>query len=74
MLVITRKLGECIYIGDTVKIVVLEVRSGQVKIGIDAPRDIQVHRGEIYARIEAEKRWAAENKPPSPDRVPRRSS
>lgn len=54
MLVLTRKLGENIRIGDTVKITVIEVRSGQVKLGIDAPPEVRVHRGEIYARIQDE--------------------
>ena len=56
MLVLTRKLGENIRIGDSVKITVLEVRSGQVKLGIEAPPEIKVHREEIYARIQEEKR------------------
>jgi carbon storage regulator len=58
MLVLTRKLGENIRIGDSVKITVLEVRSGQVKLGIDAPPEIKVHREEIYARIQEENRRA----------------
>ena len=56
MLVLTRKLGENIRIGDAVKITVLEVRSGQVKLGIEAPPEVKVHREEIYARIQEEKR------------------
>lgn len=59
MLVLTRKLGENIRIGDQVKITVLEVRSGQVKLGIEAPPDVKVHREEIYARIQEENRRAA---------------
>jgi len=58
MLVLTRKLGENIRIGDTVKITVLEVRSGQVKLGIEAPPEVKVHREEIYARIQEENRRA----------------
>ena len=58
MLVLTRKLGENIRIGDNVKITVLEVRSGQVKIGIEAPPEIKVHREEIYERIQEENRRA----------------
>jgi len=56
MLVLTRKLGENIRIGDSVKITVLEVRSGQVKLGIEAPPEVKVHREEIYARIQEENR------------------
>ena len=59
MLVLTRKLGENIRIGDAVKITVLEVRSGQVKLGIEAPPEVKVHREEIYARIQEENRKAA---------------
>jgi carbon storage regulator len=63
MLVLTRKLGENIRIGDSVKITVLEVRSGQVKLGIEAPPEIKVHREEIYARIQEENRRAKGWKP-----------
>lgn len=63
MLVLTRKLGENIRIGDVIKITVLEVRSGQVKLGIDAPPEVKVHREEIYARIQAENRRAAQTPP-----------
>ena len=74
MLVLTRKLGENIRIGDSVKITVLEVRSGQVKLGIEAPPEVKVHREEIYARIQEENRRAQQwkpdgsNAPPSNDR------
>lgn len=63
MLVLTRKLGENIRIGDSVKITVLEVRSGQVKLGIEAPPEVKVHREEIYARIQEENRRAQRWKP-----------
>ncbi len=66
MLVLTRKLGENIRIGDDVKITVLEVRSGQVKLGIEAPPQVKVHREEIYARIQEENRRAASGKPAAP--------
>jgi len=74
MLVLTRKLGENIRIGDAVKITVLEVRSGQVKLGIEAPPEVKVHREEIYARIQEENRKAmggtrAEG-PPDPGKKP----
>jgi carbon storage regulator len=62
MLVLTRKLGENIRIGDTVKITVLEVRSGQVKLGIEAPPEVKVHREEIYARIQEENRRAQQSR------------
>ncbi len=59
MLVLTRKLGEIIRIGDDIKITLLEVRSGQVKLGIEAPPEIQVHREEIYNRIQEQNRRAS---------------
>ena len=63
MLVLTRKLGENIRIGDSVKITVLEVRSGQVKLGIEAPPEVKVHREEIYVRIQEETRRAQQSRP-----------
>ena len=51
MLILTRRVGETLIIGDDVKITVLGVRGHQVRIGIDAPRDVTVHREEIYERI-----------------------
>jgi len=51
MLILTRKQGETLYIGDEVKVKVLGIRHGQVSIGIAAPTDISVHREEIYERI-----------------------
>lgn len=63
MLVLTRKLGEMIRIGDQIKVTVLEVRSGQVKLGIDAPTEVKVHREEVYARIQAENRRAGRASP-----------
>ena len=51
MLVLTRKLGQSIVIGDEVEVVVLEVRGEQVRIGIKAPKNVSVHRKEIYDQI-----------------------
>ena len=48
MLVLSRKAEESMYIGDDIKITVLDIRGGQVRIGITAPRDIRVHREEVY--------------------------
>lgn len=62
MLVLTRKVDQSIMIGDHIRIVVVEVRGEQVKLGIDAPRDIMVHRQEIYQEIQAENRRAVLNK------------
>ena len=54
MLILTRKVGEVIMIGEDIVVKVLGVRSGQVKIGIEAPRALPVHRHEIFERIKAE--------------------
>ena len=54
MLILTRKIGETIVIGDDVKITVLGVRGNQACIGIDAPKETSVHREEIYNRIKSE--------------------
>lgn len=59
MLVLTRKPGETITIGDDIKIYVQEVRGNQVKIGIKAPPNIAVHREEVYIRIQEENMAAA---------------
>lgn len=65
MLVLTRKIDESIIIGDNVKITVVDVRNDQVKIGISAPREIPVHREEVYLEIQAENRRAAIQKTPN---------
>lgn len=59
MLVLTRKVDQSIMIGDNVRIVVVDVRGDQVKLGIDAPRHIMVHRHEVYEEIQAENKRAA---------------
>lgn len=54
MLILTRRISESIIIGDDVKITVLGVKGNQVRIGIDAPKHLSVHREEIYERIKSE--------------------
>ena len=54
MLVLSRKQDECIMIGDDVRIMVVEVRGDKVRLGIEAPRDVTVHRQEVYEAIKAE--------------------
>ena len=51
MLILTRRIGETLIIGDDVKITVLGVRGNQVRIGVDAPRNVAVHRKEIYDQV-----------------------
>ncbi|PYZ92788.1 carbon storage regulator [Salipaludibacillus keqinensis] len=59
MLVLTRKLNESIKIGDDIEITVIGVEGDQVKLGIDAPRNIDIHRKEIYLAIQEENSEAA---------------
>ena len=54
MLILTRKLGERITIGDDIIVTLLEVRGSQVKLGIDAPESVSIHRQEIFERIRRE--------------------
>ena len=61
MLVLTRKSGESVAIGDDVIVKVIEIQGGQVRLGIDAPSSTPVHREEVLARIKAEMRRAAES-------------
>ncbi len=60
MLVLTRKIGEGIIIGDDIKITVVELKGGGVRIGIDAPRDMKIHRQEVFDRIKQENKEATQ--------------
>jgi carbon storage regulator len=55
MLILTRRVGETLIIGDDVHITVLGVKGHQVRLGVNAPKDVSVHREEIYQRIQQEK-------------------
>ncbi|HOO37125.1 MAG TPA: carbon storage regulator CsrA [Deltaproteobacteria bacterium] len=59
MLILTRKVGEAISIGDDIQISIVEIKGAQVKLGIQAPKNIEVHREEIYQKIQEENKRAA---------------
>lgn len=61
MLILTRRIGETVMIGDDIQIIVLGVKGNQVKLGINAPKDTEVHREEIYLRIKKEKEACKNN-------------
>ncbi|TCL64800.1 carbon storage regulator CsrA [Hydrogenispora ethanolica] len=63
MLVLTRKLNESIMVGDDVKITIVDVKGDQVKLGITAPREVAVHREEVYREIQKENQLAALSQP-----------
>ena len=60
MLILTRRINETLNIGDDVQVTVLGIKGNQVRIGINAPRDVPVHREEIYQRIKREERMNAQ--------------
>jgi carbon storage regulator len=60
LLILTRKVGESVAIGDDIQVSVVEIKGTQVKLGIRAPRDVMVHREEIYLKIQEENKRAAQ--------------
>jgi carbon storage regulator len=61
MLILTRRVGETLMIGDEVTVTVLGVKGNQVRIGVNAPKDVAVHREEIYERIRREREQTQSN-------------
>lgn len=59
MLILTRKPGESVYIGDDIRITIVEIKGHQIRVGIDAPKDFRIYREEIYVQIMEENRLAA---------------
>ena len=63
MLILTRRVGETLMVGDDVTVTVLGVKGNQVRIGVNAPKDVAVHREEIYERIQKEGDEAGQEEP-----------
>lgn len=60
MLILTRRVGETLVVGDDITVTVLGVKGNQVRLGVNAPKDVSVHREEIYQRIQQEKSQSRE--------------
>jgi carbon storage regulator len=73
MLVLARRVNDSIVIGDNVEIVIVEIKGDQVKLGVKAPKDVKVFRGEIHAEIQKENKAASESQlPPNIDSIIRK--
>jgi carbon storage regulator len=70
MLILTRRVGETVMIGDEVTITVLGVKGNQVRVGINAPKHVAVHREEIYERIKREQHPEMDEKPKPAEYAP----
>ena len=69
MLILTRKVGEAIAIHDNIKVRLLEIKGGQVKLGVEAPAHVPIHREEVFQRIAEENKKAAHETPSDLDAV-----
>jgi len=67
MLILTRKSGEGIRIGDSITLKIIEIRGNQVRLGVDAPKNVSVHREEIYDLIRDQNAMAAQSIPDNPE-------
>ncbi|HWR84289.1 MAG TPA: carbon storage regulator CsrA [Candidatus Deferrimicrobium sp.] len=59
MLVLTRRRGEGVTIGPTIRVIVLGIKGGQIRLGVEAPSTVEIHRDEVYARVQEENQSAA---------------
>lgn len=59
MLILTRKIGESVMVGDHIRVVIVEVKGRQVRLGVDAPKDTKIFRGELFDRIQEENNRAS---------------
>jgi len=73
MLILSRRAGESITIGDEVTVTVLAINGNQIRLGIDAPRDVAVHREEIYRKIAEQQQTEQEDQPAAPKITQKRS-
>jgi carbon storage regulator len=70
MLILTRRIGESLQIGDNIKLTVLSIRGNQVQVGVEAPPEVPVHREEVYERIQRERDMSGQ--PPVARRITNR--